>query len=301
MKRTIIVCAALAAGILAASAQAGGAKHAAKDDGRAAVSLSRSHVPGIYQQCSMVRSEDGEAKLVMNPFLKIYSADGSFYTILAMPQRTLPAMITTSGSYRVLSDHQLVESIGESIYDSHHAGDENTIIYTLRGDTMAFLFLSGDGVGREAWYAVCRPAAAKPKRTPARAKALAGELEGVWQLCYRTDGGRCVYAPIYKIFSADGTFVTVNITSRGGEARVSSQGSYAVRGAGEYVECVSESATDPELVGVETVFDCTFTDDNGFYMRVSYTLPGRDGAVTEEWARVLGTELAQKILSTGNM
>ena len=122
-------------GILAASAQAGGAKHAAKDYGRAIpVPLSRSHVPGIYQQCSMVRSEGGEAKLVMNPFLKIYNADGSFYTILTMPQRTLPAIITTSGTYRVLSDHQLVESLGESIYNSHHAGDENTIIYTLRGD-----------------------------------------------------------------------------------------------------------------------------------------------------------------------
>lgn len=290
------------AGILAASAQAGGAKHAAKDYGRAIpVPLSRSHVPGIYQQCSMVRSEGGEAKLVMNPFLKIYNADGSFYTILTMPQRTLPAIITTSGTYRVLSDHQLVESLGESIYDSHHAGDENTIIYTLRGDMMAFLFPSGRGVGREAWYAVCRPDAAKAKRTPARAKALAKEMEGVWQFCSHTDDGRCVYAPIYKIFSADGTFVTVNMTSRGGEARVSSQGNYAVRGAGEYVECVTESATDPELVGVETFFDCTFTDDNGVYMRVSYTLHDREGAVTEEWARVLGRDRAQKIVPAGKM
>lgn len=58
----------MVAGILAASAQAGGAKHAAKDYGWAIpVPLSRSHVPGIYQQCSMVRSEGGEAKLVMTP------------------------------------------------------------------------------------------------------------------------------------------------------------------------------------------------------------------------------------------
>ena len=36
-------------------------------------------------------------------------------------------------------------------------------------------------------------------------------------------------------------------------------------------------------------------------MRVSYTLPDREGAVTEEWARVLGRDRAQKIVPAGKM
>lgn len=302
MKRTIIVCAALLAAIWAASAQDGVAKQTPKDGGGAVpVPLSKSHVPGIYQQCGIVRDAGGDTKFTMNPFLKIYNPDGTFYTVLAMPQRSLPAIITTSGSYRVLSDHQLVESLGESIYDAHRAGEENTIIYTVRGDAMSFLFPSGGGVGREAWYTVCRPVAAKAKRTPVRAKALAESLEGVWQLCYHTDDGRYVYAPIYKIYRTDGTFVTVNMTSQDGAARISAQGSYAAQGPEEYVECVSESAANPELAGVETLFECIFTDDNGQFLQVTFSLPGREGTFTEQWARVVGTGGAQKILSTGNM
>ena len=71
------------AGILAASAQAGGAKHAAKDYGRAIpVPLSRAHVPGIYQQCSMVRSEGGEAKLTFAVSESARLRAGSSYTVV---------------------------------------------------------------------------------------------------------------------------------------------------------------------------------------------------------------------------
>lgn len=299
MKRTILVFAALLAGMSAAPAQDGGAKQVTKDGGGVPAPLSKSRVPGIYQRCGIVRDAGGDTKFMMNPFLKIYNPDGTFYTVLAMPQRTLPAIITTSGSYRVLSDHQLVESLGESIYDSHRAGEDNAIIYTIRGDSMSFLFPSGGGVGREAWYTVCRPAAAKAKRTPLRARALAESLEGVWQLCYHTDDGRYVYAPIYKIYRTDGTFVTVNMTSQDGAARVAAHGSYAAQEPDKYVECVSESAANPELEGVDTSFECIFTDDDGRFLQVTFSLPGREGAFTEQWARVIGTGGKRKTPSTG--
>lgn len=283
MKRTIIACAALAAGILAASAQEGGAKVRPEDEGRG-IPLAESQIPGIYQ---LTGSGSDVSRGEAMPFLKIYNPDGSFYTILAMPLRTQPAIITTSGTYRVLSERQLVESLGESVYGSHHAGDDNRIDYVVKDDIIYFVFPSGSGVGREAWHTVCRPAAARAKRTPARAKALAESLEGVWQLCYNTDEGKRIYAPIYKIYRTDGMFVTVNITSQDGAARVSAQGRYAVKGPQEYSECVTESVTDPDLVGVETSFECVFTDGGRIYMRVSFTLPEREGTFTEEWARVI--------------
>lgn len=295
MKRTIIACAALAAGILAASAQEGGAKVRPEDEGRG-IPLAESQIPGIYQ---LTGSGSDVSRGEAMPFLKIYNPDGSFYTILAMPLRTQPAIITTSGTYRVLSERQLVESLGESVYGSHHAGDDNRIDYVVKDDVIYFVFPSGSGVGREAWHTVCRPAAARAKRTPARAKALAESLEGVWQLCYHTDDGRYVYAPIYKIYRTDGTFVTVNMTSQDGAARVAAHGSYAAQEPDKYVECVSESAANPELEGVDTSFECIFTDDDGQFLQVTFSLPGREGAFTEQWARVIGTGGKRKTPSTG--
>lgn len=267
---------ALLAGLSAAWAQG--------DDAGDGIPLSESPVPGIYQLFGI--GPDGAQGEAM-PFLKIYNADGTFCTVLAVPERTQPGMLTNSGSYRVVSERQLVESLAESVYESHRAGDDNTMDYAVEEGVMWLTFPSGGGVGREAWHVVGRPVAAgKAGRTPARAKALAEALEGVWQLCYNTDEGRRVYAPIYKIYRADGTFSTVSFVSQAGTARISAQGSYAVRGPEEYVERISESAVAPELVGEETSLGCIFTDDCGTYMRVSFTLPDGGDAVTEEWARV---------------
>ena len=295
MKRTIFACVALLSGILAAAAQGEGKPQAEGKE----IPPSESQIPGIYQ---MIGARADAARAEVMPFLKVYNADGSFYTIMAMPERTLPGIMTTSGSYRVVSERQLVESLAESVFDSHHAGDENTIDYLLKEGVMYFVFPSGGGLGREAWHVVGRPAAPeKAKRTPARAKALAESLEGVWQLCYNTDEGKRIYAPIYKIYRADGTFTTVSLVSQEGVARISAQGSYSVSGPEEYSEHVTESAADPGLVGGETSFECTFTDDSNAYMRVTFTLPGREDAVTEEWARVTCVDRARRDGASNNI
>lgn len=280
MKRSVFLLAALLAGVWTVSAQ--------DTEG---ILLSESRIPGVYQRCTPVTFADGDTKFKADPFLKIYNPDGSFYTVLALPERTMPAILTNCGTYRILSEKQLVESLSESFYDSHKAGDESVIDYAVDEKVLYFVFPSGAGVGREAWYAIGRPAAAPEKsKIPAKAEALAAKIVGVWQLSYSTAEGKRVYAPVYKIYRADGTFTTLSITSQSGLAAITAQGTYRVKDGSKYEESVLESATDPDLAGSDTAIECNFTDDAGNAMRLTLTLEGRDAEGTEEWSRVRSVE-----------
>lgn len=111
---------------------------------------------------------------------------------------------------------------------------------------------------------------------------------GIWQQqqMVKNDKGepRLIRLPVWKVYSVDGVFTTFIIANRTAQSVITMQGRFAILNDSICEEHVGGSITAPDLVGVRNPIVYHF--DGPDHMKVSYTLPGRDGSASEQWVRV---------------
>lgn len=256
MKKLLLVCAVMAYSLLPAKNPAAPAKSAAKN------------VCGIYH------SNGG-----LLPFIKIYNTDGTFISFATAGISYNPSTPTVTGTYKVKSKSKLVETLRESS-TMFQPGDKNLITYAQRDNMMELAFRRPDGYqARETWKCL-----AGPSDDAGRHKAVTTPMTGIWQMRRLTSDGSYLYLPKYKVLRADGTFAVINASGQAAEVTV--QGRYEMDSVADYTEFVTDTSTDPDLLGRGNRIHCEFR--NLDTLRVTFRMPGRQNDSVEEWVRILG-------------
>ncbi len=252
----------MACGLLPAKNPAAPAKSAAKN------------VRGIYQSYKV--DSDGSGRVL--PFIKIYNTDGTFISFTTAGSSYNQSKPIVTGTYKVKSKSKIEETLKESS-TMFRPGDKNKIAYALYDNIMGLAFRRPDGLqAHETWKSLAGQSDNAGKR-----KAVITPMTGIWQMRRLTADGRYLYLPKYKVLRTDGTFAVIN--AYGQAAEVTVQGRYEMDSAADYTEFVTDTTTDPDLLGRGNRIHCEFR--NLDTLRVTFRMPGHQNDSVEEWVRIL--------------
>lgn len=110
-------------------------------------------------------------------------------------------------------------------------------------------------------------------------------LVGVWQqVQYAKKDGHLMKLPVWKVMQSDGSFCTFLIANETGQSVITNLGTYEQTSDTTFVEHISGSITDPQLVGKSNVLSYTLKE--GDKLSVSYRVPGASRETHEAWLRV---------------
>lgn len=119
----------------------------------------------------------------------------------------------------------------------------------------------------------------------AQQSATADKVKGVWQQVQTAkNDGRLIRLPVWKVLQGDGTFCTFLIGDETGLSLITNQGTYEWESDTTFVEHVTGSITDPQLVGKDNRLYYQFEGND--LMRVRYRVPGASRDGRETWVRV---------------
>ena len=118
-------------------------------------------------------------------------------------------------------------------------------------------------------------------------QALSGghTLKGVWQQVQTSSKSqRVMRLPVWKVLQGDGSFCTFLIGNEAGLSIITNQGRYEPLSDSTYVEYITGSITDPNLVGKSNTL--RFRMSGPDTMHVRYRVPGASRDGKETWVRV---------------
>ena len=119
----------------------------------------------------------------------------------------------------------------------------------------------------------------------AQAQPEPNQLTGIWQYVQTDNAGQNVQRfPVWKVMENDYTFQTFILANPEAYSVVTNQGTYHVLSDSVFVEHITGSITDKNLIGkdnrISYVFEGTDT------LHVTYRLPGAQTDGQECWVRV---------------
>ena len=113
----------------------------------------------------------------------------------------------------------------------------------------------------------------------------APQLAGVWQqIQVVKQKQHPVKLPVWKVLQESGAFCTFLIANQSGQSIITNEGRYERLNDSTYVEHVTGSITDPDLVGHDNVISYRFKGPDR--LEVHYQIPGATHEGRETWVRV---------------
>ena len=113
------------------------------------------------------------------------------------------------------------------------------------------------------------------------------DLVGIWQMCAPVIMNDTIKEintlPIFKIIYKDKSFMNVVVRSNN-PAVVTTEGKWSANDKGVYIEAITQSITDPAIVGKENKMTYKILSDDLF--SITYQLPDKLMPATEMWSRV---------------
>lgn len=110
-------------------------------------------------------------------------------------------------------------------------------------------------------------------------------LTGIWQLVeiHKADGHE-MRLPVWKVLQSDGAFYSFLIANQTCQTIINNQGTYKQTSDSTYVEHITGTITDEELIGKANTITYHFLDKDR--IEISYQLKGTKFNAKETWVRV---------------
>lgn len=112
---------------------------------------------GVWQMCRVLKTGDGEKTIHYAPMFKVLNADGSFFNLQQMDDKS-PAALFATGTWEVRSEATYAECLTSISTDPSSQGKENIMTFRLTdNDEILHTYYSmpGNGYeGRETWHRV---------------------------------------------------------------------------------------------------------------------------------------------------
>ena len=149
MKTTILAATAallLAAMPMAAKEKKNNAKHPQAEK-----------LTGVWQQCRVIPGGDGEKTILYAPMFKVLNADGTFFNLQQMDDKS-PGALFATGTWEVRSEATYAECLTSISTDPTSQGKENVLTFRLSDNDEilhTYYTMPGNGAeGSETWHRV---------------------------------------------------------------------------------------------------------------------------------------------------
>lgn len=110
-------------------------------------------------------------------------------------------------------------------------------------------------------------------------------LAGIWQqVQLDPKTGHLINLPVWKILENDGSFHVFLIADPKCQCIITNQGKYSVKTDSTFVEHITGSITDSNLVGRNNTITYHFEGQDK--MRITYQMPSATSKAEETWVRV---------------
>ena len=110
-------------------------------------------------------------------------------------------------------------------------------------------------------------------------------IAGIWQQTQLDpQSGRMINLPVWKVLENDGSFHVFLIADAKCQCIITNQGKYSIKSDSTFVEHVTASITDANLVGRNNTITYHFDGDDK--MNVTYQMPYASSQAKETWIRV---------------
>ena len=112
---------------------------------------------GVWQMCRMLKTGDGEKTILYAPMFKVLNADGSFFNLQQMDDKS-PGALFATGTWEVRSEATYAECLTSISTDPSSQGKENIMTFRLTDNDEilhTYYTMPGNGAdGQETWHRV---------------------------------------------------------------------------------------------------------------------------------------------------
>ena len=112
---------------------------------------------GVWQMCRMLKTGDGEKTILYAPVYKVLNADGSFFNLQQMDDKS-PGALFATGTWEVRSEATYAECLTSISTDPSSQGKENIMTFRLTDNDEilhTYYTMPGNGAdGQETWHRV---------------------------------------------------------------------------------------------------------------------------------------------------
>lgn len=112
---------------------------------------------GVWQMCRMLKTEDGEKTILYAPMFKVLNADGTFFNLQQMDDKS-PGALFATGTWEVRSEATYAECLTSISTDPSSQGKENIMTFRLTDNDEilhTYYTMPGNGAnGQETWHRV---------------------------------------------------------------------------------------------------------------------------------------------------
>ena len=112
---------------------------------------------GVWQMCRMLKTGDGEKTILYAPMFKVLNADGTFFNLQQMDDKS-PGALFATGTWEVRSEATYAECLTSISTDPSSQGKENIMTFRLTDNDEilhTYYTMPGNGAnGQETWHRV---------------------------------------------------------------------------------------------------------------------------------------------------
>ncbi len=112
---------------------------------------------GVWQMCRMLKTGDGEKTILYAPMFKVLNADGTFFNLQQMDDKS-PGALFATGTWEVRSEATYAECLTSISTDPSSQGKENIMTFRLTDNDEILhtnYTMPGNGAnGQETWHRV---------------------------------------------------------------------------------------------------------------------------------------------------
>ena len=112
---------------------------------------------GVWQMCAVRKYGNGEQSIIYIPMFKVLNADGTFFNLQQMDDKS-PGALFATGTWEVKSESTYVESLESISTDVSSQGKDNVITFRLTDNDEilhTYYTMPGNGAeGSETWHRV---------------------------------------------------------------------------------------------------------------------------------------------------
>lgn len=112
---------------------------------------------GVWQMCRVLKTGDGEKTILYAPMFKVLNADGTFFNLQQMDDKS-PGALFATGTWEVRSEATYAECLTSISTDPSSQGKENIMTFRLTDNDEilhTYYTMPGNGAdGQETWHRV---------------------------------------------------------------------------------------------------------------------------------------------------
>ena len=112
---------------------------------------------GVWQMCRILKTGDGEKTILYAPMFKVLNADGTFFNLQQMDDKS-PGALFATGTWEVRSEATYAECLTSISTDPSSQGKENIMTFRLTDNDEilhTYYTMPGNGAnGQETWHRV---------------------------------------------------------------------------------------------------------------------------------------------------